>query len=89
MKGFTKFSQIEKKFDKSNNWHLVTHKSFTLWFLEPKNSIRNFVNGTDANGYLIKIESYIDLKNKIQDKLRKMGYSDVSEIPEDIIITYE
>ncbi len=87
--GFTKFSQIEKRFDTSNNWHLVKKKSFTLWFLEPKNSLRRFVNGTDANGYLVKIESYSELKEKIQDILRQMGYSDVSEIPQDITITYE
>jgi len=87
--GYTKFSQIEKRFDESNQWHLTTHQSFTMWFVNPKNSLRQFVNGTGANGFIIGIESYTELKEKIQDKLRKMGYTDVSEIPEDITITYE
>ena len=36
--------------------------------------MRRSVNGTDANGYLIGIESYTELKEKIQDILRQMYY---------------
>lgn len=85
---FTKFSQIEKRFEEYNNI-TTTRNSFTLWFVNPKNSLRQWVNGTGSNGFVVGIESYTELKEKIQDKLRKMGYSNVSEIPEDITITYE
>ena len=46
---FTKFCQIEKRFDKSN---VVSHESFTFWFLETQNSLRRFLNGADENYYL-------------------------------------
>ncbi len=88
-RGFSKFSQIEKRFDESNNWHLTTKQSFTIWFVEPKNSLRQFVNETGENGFIVAIKSYTELKEKIQDKLRQMGYDDVNEIPEDVTITYE
>jgi len=88
-RGFTKFSHIEERFDELNNWHLVTHKPFILWFVNPENSLRQWVNGTNDDGFVVGIESYTELKEKIQNRLRQMGYSDVSEIPQDIRITYE
>jgi hypothetical protein len=88
-RGFTKFSHIEERFDELNNWHIETHKPFTLWFVNPENSLRQWVNGTNDDGFVVGIESYTELKEKIQNKLRQMGYSDVSEIPQNIRITYE
>jgi hypothetical protein len=46
-----------------------------------------WLNDRDVDGTFIQIKTYTELKKKIQDRLKSMGYSDVSEIPEDIQIT--
>lgn len=83
---FTTFSQIEKGFQTSN---VISHETFTFWFLETQNSLRRFLNARDENNYLCGFKSYPQLKQKIQDILRQIGYDDVSEIPHNITITYE
>lgn len=86
-----KFAHIKKVF---KNWNEpVEYNSgyieIKMWFVERERGLSAWLNDRDVDGKLIQIKSYTELKKKIQDRLKIMGYSDVSEIPTDIKITCE
>ena len=84
-----KFAHIKKVFKTWNEpvKYGSGYIEIKMWFVE--RGFRTWLNDRDVDGKLIQIKSYTELKKKIQDRLKIMGYSDVSEIPADIEITCE
>jgi hypothetical protein len=84
-----KFAHIKKGFRMYNETvkYPSGYEEVKIWWLG--RGIRMWLNDRDVDGKFLKIRSYTELKKKITDRLKLMGYSDVSEIPEDIQITIE
>ena len=79
-----KFELIEKWFDKYNK---CNYRNVKIWFVNEENGMRQWLNDQTKDGDFLEIISYDDLKNKIQIKLKKMGYTVVNVIPEGMSIS--
>lgn len=77
------FKQVKYYCDK---WRKDTDNE--MWMVQQENGLRQWVNEHDTDGTMKRISDYDELKEKIQNKLRQMGYTIVSEIPPSIIITF-
>jgi hypothetical protein len=84
-----KFEHIKRKFRMYNETlkYPGGYENVKIWYVV--RGIRMWLNDRDDDGKFLKIRSYRELKKKIEDTLKLWGYSDVSEIPEDIEITSE
>jgi hypothetical protein len=82
-----KFAHIKKLFKLYNepDCYPGGYKQVRIWNIVK--GLMLWLNDRDVDGTFIQIKTYTELNKKIQDSLKSMGYSDVSEIPEDIQIT--
>ena len=83
MTEYSNFRRVKHYFDK---WRRDTDNE--MWMVQQTNGLRQWVNTYDEDGKMNRINDFSELKNKIQDKLRQMGYSDVDELPDGVKIVY-
>jgi len=93
---FKSFRHIQKRFDTWNTkqeddgpgyypfaiWYFV--KGLTLWLNDQEDQVNE-----EGGRSMKKIATFEELKEKIQDKLRLYGYTNVDEIPEGVEIVCE
>ncbi len=79
-----KFDHIKKRF-KTDNSSPEGGEYIKTWLIMIGTQVW-WLNDRDGDGKFIKINSYSELKKKIQNKLKLIGFSDVTEIPQDIKI---
>ena len=84
MKNFEHINKLFKLYKKPDPW--AGGKARSWYIVKGRMS---WLNDRDDDGKFIQITTYTELKKKIQDRLTIMGYSDVSEIPEDVEILCE